>query len=69
MADYTLTHLRTVGDTDIYEVRLPDGTASQFAYTNAQKKCAPSKDEFDRWVAIAVKRAQRSSDYIRAVNG
>jgi hypothetical protein len=62
MAEYTLTKVRSAGETDIYEVRLPDGAANRFVYTGE------TDERFAHWVAISVKRAQRESDY-RAQHG
>ena len=66
MAAYTLTKLRSMGDTDMYEVRLPDGSSNKFVYTGAQKAVDPSDDAFQHWVAISIRRVQRESDYMKA---
>ena len=70
IADYTLSRLRKVGDADIYEVRLPDGTSSRFIYSGAQQASGRTvtDEEFNRWVEIAVRRAQRESDYMKAMD-
>ena len=69
MAEYELKRLRKVGEADMYEVKLPDGSTNRFIYSGAQRAVDPSDEAFARWVAISVRRAQRDSDYMKARHG
>lgn len=63
MAEYELKRLRKVGDADMYEVKLPDGSTNRFIYSGAQQAVETSNNGFARWLAISDRRAQRDSDY------
>lgn len=60
-ATYTVSLLRRYEHIDVHEVRLADGTSYQFA-------CSPSRkgEGWDEEVAIAVRKAQRNSEYLKA---
>jgi hypothetical protein len=69
MTDYSVIKLRSIGDADMYEVRLADGSTNRFIYSGCQKAVDPSTEAFDQWVVISVARAQRNSDYAKARHG
>lgn len=63
---YELTKVRQAGDAGIWQVTIPDGTTERFIYTNAQKSVEAAGEHFDDWVAWAVRRAHRASEYVKA---